>query len=514
MQEDKILRVALDWSVDEIDPPRSFGGWNTGRVVQQTHESLFEDDFDSAPANFNDPTDVIPRLAVECEISEDFRTYVFKIRDGVNFHDGAPLNAEAVVINYERLCCPDSPFFSPVAADLNRSGVGLIDRVRALDEMTVELSLSEPNPEFLRYMTQEDAPGSQSLISPEAIRKYGPDECADRAPGTGPFQFYRRFETAYGSAVELRRNEDYWYGCPQIEAIQFLPFPDRDDRVRALIEGRVDFAYSLEGADLDSLSAQGFNVPEFAPPYLWYLVFNQRDPQISDLRVRHAIAHAIDRQALCADLFPGAAMPAVSAIPPGAPSYDEFAPDFYSYDPELAIKLLADAGFSDGLVLKVEAAQAGSAQLDPSAIYKRLAQDLERVGIQLEITFHKDWVTYCNQWREGAPAGVAFTEMSWGMSSDLWLAQVLHGSNQSPVGFNAGYNNDTGVDVLLDRARNTIEASSRRSLYREADSLLMKHLPILPLFTSRRGMFAYSQRVMGLTTVNQCWHDFRGVRLK
>ena len=68
MQEDKILRVALDWSVDEIDPPRSFGGWNTGRVVQQTHESLFEDDFDSAPANFNDPTDVIPRLAVECEI--------------------------------------------------------------------------------------------------------------------------------------------------------------------------------------------------------------------------------------------------------------------------------------------------------------------------------------------------------------------------------------------------------------------------------------------------------------
>jgi peptide/nickel transport system substrate-binding protein len=162
----------------------------------------------------------------------------------------------------------------------------------------------------------------------------------------------------------------------------------------------------------------------------------------------------------------------------------------------------------------VEAAQAGSAQLDPSAIYKRLAQDLERVGIQLEITFHKDWVTYCNQWREGAPVGVAFTEMSWGMSSDLWLAQVLHGSNQSPVGFNAGYNNDTGVDVLLDRARNTIEASSRRSLYREADSLLMKHLPILPLFTSRRGMFAYSQRVMGLTTVNQCWHDFRGVRLK
>ncbi|WP_339934871.1 ABC transporter substrate-binding protein [Vreelandella glaciei] len=514
MREDKILRVALDWSVDEIDPPRSFGGWNTARVVQQTHESLFEDDFDSAPVNFTDPTDVVPRLAVDCEISDDFRRYVFTVRSGVTFHDGAPLNAEAIVINYERLYCPDSLYFSPVAADFNRAGVELIDKVRALDNMTVEFTLSEASPEFLRYMTQEDAPGSQSLISPEAIRNYGPDECSDRAPGTGPFRFHRRFETEYGSAVELRRNDSYWYGCSQIEAVQFLPFPDRDDRVKALVDGRVDFAYSLEGADLVDLSARGFNVPEFSPPYLWYLVLNQREPQISDIRVRHAIAHAIDRKALCAELFPGAAIPAVSAIPPGAPSYDAFAPDYYPYDPGLAKKLLKDAGFPNGLVLKVEAARAGSAQLNPGGIFERLAQDLKKVGIQLEVNFHEDWVTYCNQWREGAPVDVAFTEMSWGMSSDLWLAQVLHGANQSPGGFNAGYNADAEVDALLDRARRTLAKPDRTSLYREADSLLMKRLPILPLFTSRRGMFAYSQRVRGLTTVNQCWHDFRNVSLK
>ena len=315
MNENRILRVALDWSVDEIDPPRSFGGWNTGRVVQQTHESLFEDDFNEIPDSFGAPTKIIPRLASSCEVTNDYSRYIFRIRDGVKFHDGTPLNAEAVVINYERMCCPGSPFYSHAVADFNRAGVGLVKEVRAVDEMTVEFNLSEPNPEFLRYMTQEDAPGAQSLISPEAIRRFGPDGCADQAPGTGAFQFHRRFETEGGSAVELRRNDEYWFGPPQIEGIQYLPFPDLEARVQALVDGRVDFAYSLEGADLEDLAARGFSVPEFSPPYLWYLVFNQRDPRISDLRIRHAIAYAIDREALCEELFPGAAVPACSAIP-------------------------------------------------------------------------------------------------------------------------------------------------------------------------------------------------------
>ncbi|MCS5949217.1 hypothetical protein LNP05_29900 [Klebsiella pneumoniae subsp. pneumoniae] len=84
--------------------------------------------------------------------------------------------------------------------------MALIEKVRALDSMTVEFKFSEPFPEFLRYMTQEDAPGAQSLISPAAIRKLGPDGCADKAPGTGAFRFHSRFETDGGSAVELRRN--------------------------------------------------------------------------------------------------------------------------------------------------------------------------------------------------------------------------------------------------------------------------------------------------------------------
>ena len=513
MEEDQMLRVALDWGVDEIDPPRSFGGWNTGRVVQQTHESLVEDDFDTAALPADAPTRIVPRLAVDVQTSADARRFVFRLRPGVRFHDGCAFNAEAVVVNYQRMCCPGSPWYSAVVADLNREGAGLIGQVRALDDMSVEFSLNESFPEFLRYMTQEDAPGAQSLVSPAAIREFGPDGCTDRAPGTGAFRFHRRFETAGGSAVELLRNESYWDGPPSIDGIRFLPFPDLNDRARALVEGRVDVAYSLEGADLGGLAGQGFDVPAFSPPYLWYLVFNLRDPRMADVRVRQAIAHAIDRRALCDDLFPGAALPAASAIPPGAPAHDAKALERYAYDADRARMLLAQAGAGQGMTLQVVAARAGSAQLDPGSIYRRVAQDLARVGIDLQVTLHPDWVTYCNEWREGAAAGVAFSEMSWAMSCDLWLSQILHGRNVSPRGFNAGYNQDATLDALLDQARGTLSLEDRVGLYRAADARVMETLPILPLFTSARGMIATSPRVRGLTVVNQCWQDFRRVRL-
>ena len=512
MQNDRMLRVALDWAVDEIDPPRSFGDWNTGRVVQQTHESLVEDDFHMPPGSTGAPTQVVPRLAESVQQSPDARHFIFKLRRDVRFHDGAELDADAVVLNYQRMCDPASPYYSHVAADFNREGVGLIDHVHARDSMTVEFRLSEPFPEFLRYMTQEDAPGSQALISPKAIREFGPDGCADRAPGTGAFRFHRRFETAGGSAVELRRNAAYWDGPPAIDAIQFLPIPDLQDRVRALMEGQVDVAYSLEGTDVENLLARGFNVPAFSPPYLWYLVFNQRDPWVSDGRVRQAIAHAIDRKSLCDALFPGTVRPATSAIPPGAPAHDAHALERYPYDPDLARALLAAAGVPQGLVLHVIGARAGSAQLDPGAIFQRIAHDLAAVGVRLEVSLQDEWVAYCNQWRQGAPMGVAMSEMSWAMSCDVWLSQVLHSRNMSPRGFNAGYHHDPVLDTMLDQARSTLSFEERKSLYRAADARVMETLPILPLVTSARGMIACSPRVTGLTTVNQCWQDFRRVR--
>ena len=147
-----VLRVALDWEVDGIDPPASFGGWNTGRVVQQMFESLYEDDLEDETAV---PTRLVPALAASVDISGDGLHYLFRLREGVRFHDGSPCDAEAVRFNIERMWKYDAPHYSPVAADYNRIGLEVLDTVEVTGPLEIRFTLKEPFPEFLRYMTQE-----------------------------------------------------------------------------------------------------------------------------------------------------------------------------------------------------------------------------------------------------------------------------------------------------------------------------------------------------------------------
>ena len=217
------LNIALDWEVDAIDPPCSFGGWNTGRVVQQIFESLVEDDLedDASPT-----TRLVPALAERVTVSDDGRAYRFALRKGVRFHDGAVFDAQAMCLNFARMRDPASPVYSSIAANYNRIGVEWIDTITVVDPFTVDIKLSEPFPDFLRYMTQEDAPGAQVFVSPDALRHFGPD-LSDRAPGTGPFLFEERFQTPRGSGVTLRRNEAYWGEPAKLKTLRFPSLPRR-----------------------------------------------------------------------------------------------------------------------------------------------------------------------------------------------------------------------------------------------------------------------------------------------
>ena len=106
--------VGLDWEVDIIDPPASFGGWNTGRVVQQIFESLVEDDLEDEASPY---TRLVPALADEHDISPDGLVYTFRLQKNVRFHDGTPFDAAAVIFNFERMLRQEAPQFSPFAAD-------------------------------------------------------------------------------------------------------------------------------------------------------------------------------------------------------------------------------------------------------------------------------------------------------------------------------------------------------------------------------------------------------------
>lgn len=503
-----ILRVALDWEVDAIDPPASFGGWNTARVVQQMFESLYEDDLEDELAS---PTRLVPALATSVEVSDDGLRYLFRLRENVRFHDGTRFDAEAVLFNMDRMWNPEAPQYSPVAADYNRMGLKLLESVEILGPFSILFTLKERFPEFLRYMTQEDAPGAQIFISPRAIERLGNSDIADHAPGSGPFRFDHRFSTAFGSGVRLKRNQDYWGGSPRLGGIEFRPYPGIEDRYRALLNGEVDLAYGLEGSDLDELRRRGFVVVEGQAPYIWYFIFNMRDPVLSDLRVRRALAHAVDREGLSNSIFRGHTAIASGMLPPASPAFDAEYIFPYEFNPERARQLLKEADVPSNWRLRIMTANAGSGQLMPVSICEYLAENLEAVGLHSEIIQTKDWVSYCEEWRSGLPDGAGLSQMSWGMSCDIWLEQVLHSGNISPFGFNAGYYSNPAVDRLLDRARQAGNGDQRGELYRKAHELIMKDLPVLPMLTLRRGSVCYHPRVQGFRNPKQNWHSFKNV---
>ncbi|SMH26783.1 ABC transporter substrate-binding protein [Mesorhizobium australicum] len=503
---DSVLRVALDWEVDAIDPPASFGGWNTGRVVQQVFESLYEDDLEDEAAS---PTRLIPALATSVEISGDGLEYLFRLREGVRFHDGSRFDAEAVRFNIERMWNLEAPQYSPVAADYNRIGLEALKSVEVLGPLTILLTLKEPFPEFLRYMTQEDAPGAHVFISPQALKQHGNSGIADLAPGTGPFRFDSRFSTPFGSGVRLSRNEDYWGGRSKLNAIEFRPYPRLEDRYRALLDGEADVAYGLEGSNLDELVRRGFVVLEGQVPYIWYFIFNMRDPVLSDVRVRHAIAHAIDREKLSNDFFSGHTAAAPGMLPPASPAFDADYNFPYEYDPKRARQLLTEASVPSGWRLRIMSAKAGSGH--SVQICEYLAKSLAEIGCGAEFVWTEDWISYCNEWRSGLPDGAGVSQMSWGMSCDVWLEQVLHSRNSSPFGFNAGYYSNLVADDLLDKARRTQNDDQRGQLYRQANAKIMEDLPVLPMLNLLRGNVCYHPRVKGFRNPRQNWHSFKNV---
>lgn len=502
------LKIGLEWEVDIVDPPASFGGWNTARVVQQIYESLVEDDLENESVQF---TNIVPALAESYKISNDGTEYTFFLRKGVYFHDGFAFDSFAVKFNIERIWEKDASHYFPFAASINPTIKHVLKDVVIIDKYTVKLVLKEPFPEFLRYMTQEDAPGSMVFVSPGAINEYGNDLVADKKTGTGPFKFKRRFQTKYGSAIEIERNTEYWGEGPYLDTITFLPIPDPLDRVSALEKGEVDLIYGPDSMKIKELKGKDFKVEERLIPYLWYFQFNTGSKPFSDKRVRQAVAYAFDKEGLCKEVFDGNTIPARGLIAPGSPSFEVDFPDYYSYNPKKAKELLLEAGYPNGFEFKLWTVSEGSGQLKPIQICEWLKKNLAEVGIKLEIYYAEEWVNYCNEWKLGLPDEVGVGQMSWGFSCDYWLEYITHSRNIAPNGFNVGYFKNLEVDNLLDIARSEINDGRRSELYKIVHRLIMQEAPCLPVVHIQSGNIVHNNRVKNFKFPPQNWHDFKHV---
>ncbi|WP_020180691.1 ABC transporter substrate-binding protein [Methylopila sp. M107] len=407
-------------------------------------------------------------LAERWEILDGGRTYLFRLRDGVRFHDGTPFDADAVKFNLERMIDPKHPaagtgpfplafFFAAIAT------------VEAVDPRTVRVRLKAPYAPLLANLAYP--PGY--MVSPAAVTKLGKE--FGRAPvGTGPFRF-ERWESE--RQVRLVANDGFREGAPRLKALVFRPIADANARASEMLAGGLDVMVELAP---DSVAAfrdeRRFRLHEAGGPHLWFLILNTRDGPMKDVRVRRAVNLAIDKRALVEHVLQG------TATVPAGPISDAFGPASdpdvrpYPHDPEKARALIREAG-AEGAALKLLAADGGSGMLEPIAMATAIQSDLARVGLKVEIEAF-EWNAYLARVNSGLN-DAAMAEMAWMTNDPDTLPSLTLKGSATPDkgGFNAGYYRNEELDRLLDEARVAQDFVARAALYRRVDRIVHDDAP-------------------------------------
>jgi ABC-type transport system substrate-binding protein len=281
-------------------------------------------------------TDLAPGLAEKWDVSKDGLVYTFTLRKGVKFHDGTPFNAKAVKFSFDRQlkgkALPDMAYASFT--------FGEVKSVEATDEYTVKITLTKPYTPFLANMAMGL---SAPIISPTACEKAGKDWGVKVAVGTGPFIFEKwdkGTETIY-----LKKNANYWGTVPKLDQVIIKVTKDNTVRATEIIAGGVDMIDGIAPADVTRLKAEknvtflsgaGMNVN--------YCAFRTDRPPFDNAKVRQALSHAVNLDAIVTTLYKGTATRANGVMPPGFFGYiKELKP--YEYNVDAAVKLLREAGY-------------------------------------------------------------------------------------------------------------------------------------------------------------------------
>jgi peptide/nickel transport system substrate-binding protein len=447
-----IISVALATTPNNLDPR-----YGTDESSARAQALIFND-----LLTLDDNMKVAPGLASSWD-TEDYRTYVVHLRQGVHFHDGHELTSKDVVYTFTSILDPNmaSPY---------RGAYRDLASISALDPYTVQFVVTQPTGAFLVNLVMK--------IVPDGAGR----ELRDHPVGTGPYQFVN-YEV--DDHLEVKAFPGYFEGRPSNAGIVLKIVPDDIMRGLELRKRTTDLVVNDLVPDIVyQLKKDGLEITEGPGLDYQYLAFNFNDPVLKDLRVRKAIGYAIDRQSIVDYLRRGLAVPAIGIIPP---TNWAFEPNVFTftYDPEKAKALLDEAGYRDPdgdgprarLSLTLKSSTAEFSRLQSAVIQ----QNLNAVGINVEIrtyefaTMYADilkgnFQMYTLQWVGGAVA-----------DPDI-LRRVFHSQMVPPAGFNRGHFSDPEVDRLIDAATAATSVDERRARYGKVQQRIAELAPYISLW--------------------------------
>ena len=472
----KTLRYATQDDPQTLDP-HAVSLLPTSRLLAQVYDPLVFRDRDWK---------VIPWLATSwTQVGE--KVWRFKLREGVRFHDGTPFTADDVVFSVQRALSPTSQM---------RSSIQGVESARKVDDTTVELLLAQPNPALLqhlpyfRIMSRAWAT-KHGAMKPQDYKNKEDTYSARNANGTGPFKVR---EWSPDVRVRLERNADWWGHKAglfesNLDEVVVLPIRSQSTRLAALLSGEVDIVIDPSTQDVARLKSHPeLKVVEVPESRVQYLAFDlQRDELLygstkdrnpfKDVRVRQAVAMAVDAEAIRTKVMRGFARTIGSPITSTVVGYDRSVDQRPPYDRERARKLLADAGYANGFDVTLDC---GNTQ--PAAdICQAVAAMLTQVGIRTKPNI----VQQANFYPKLEKYDSSFYLLSWGggVTSDAFytLNLLFHTPRPGDGDFNMGRWSNGAMDALLEKIRVDADSTRRNGEIREALTLVGRELPIIPI---------------------------------
>ena len=448
--KEKDMITVYQSSVDIGDPHICSDSTNRLSLIFSVYEALVKRDAAGA---------YTPSLAESWTVDPDARTWNFRLRKSVKFHNGETLRAEDVVATLGRVLDPS------IGGAFGTQGVYLSylkdAEIAKVDDQTVRIVTGEPMADLLDLLVAMP-------ISPESALKLLPGEYV----GSGPYKI-REMSPA---TILVEAFPEYWGEAPKYGRIRWVAEPDAGKRVEALLDGKADIAAEVEAEGRGRILASGsVSLRDWDSGLCVIFMLNCFEGPCRDRRVRQALNYALDVDTIISEVMPGAALRLSGYLTPLHFGYDPDTPA-YPYDPEKARALLAEAGYANGLklVFDIPAVMPDEAPRLAAVMAKQLGV----AGVSVEIVEHADRAAYSEMVREKKIHDACCFDSS-PRSTFRVLREKIQSTLRGP--WWQGYENET-VNDLIEKAQATLPEDERQAIYRQIYRLVHDDAPWIFLY--------------------------------
>ena len=372
----------------------------------------------------------IAAVASDYTISDDAKTYTFTLRDGITFHDGTPVTIEDVKYSIDRY------------AEIQGESSAL------QDDKTLVVNLKESYSEFLPMMTIAIIPQSN-------------EDPAGNPIGTGPFKYV---SYTPGQNLELEKYDGYWQeGVPSLDSVEFKFIADVDTAFVELQAGTIDILKYLTSAQAETLG-DDYKIVQGSMNLVHAMYLNSAYEPLSKTEVRQALCYAVDRDAINNFIFGGKSHIIGShMIPAMSKYYEPEAETVYSYDPEKAKELLADAGYADGFDLEITVPSSYSQHVDSAQI---IADELSQVGINVTLN-QVEWSTWLQDVYKGGNFQATVIGFDGTLAPSDWLKKYVTDDAKNFMHYS-----NTEYDDVFNTAYTTVDDDVKVENYKKAQMIL------------------------------------------